>query len=107
MQSCQLGISGFVGELSSAVTTTVFNFLLLRLAGNVGVAAYGVVANFAPVSYTHLAQMGKACLAHHALGHHTAGQRDLLAAVGLVGQILEFFLQVGRVCVLRELGRCV
>ena len=49
-QSCQLGISGFVGELSSAVTTTVFNFLLLRLAGNVGVAAYGVVANFALVA---------------------------------------------------------
>ena len=31
-QSCQLGISGFVGELSSGVTTTVFNFLLLGLA---------------------------------------------------------------------------
>lgn len=37
-QSCQLGISGFVGELSSGVTTTVFNFLLLGLAGNVGVS---------------------------------------------------------------------
>ena len=49
-QSCQLGISGFVGEMSSGVTTTVFNFLLLRLAGNVGVAAYGVVANFALVA---------------------------------------------------------
>ena len=51
-QSCQLGISGFVGELSSGVTTTVFNFLLLRLAGNVAVAAYGVVANFALVATT-------------------------------------------------------
>ena len=50
VQSCQLGISGFVGELSSGVTTTVFNFLLLGLAGNVGVAAYGVVANFALVA---------------------------------------------------------
>ena len=49
-QSCQLGISGFVGELSSGVTTTVFNLLLLRLAGNVAVAAYGVVANFALVA---------------------------------------------------------
>ena len=29
---------------------TVFNFLLLGLAGNVGVAAYGVVANFALVA---------------------------------------------------------
>ena len=50
LQSCQLGISGFVGEMSSAVTTTVFNLLLLRLAGNVAVAAYGVVANFALVA---------------------------------------------------------
>ena len=49
-QSCQLGISGFVGEMSSGVTTTVFNFLLLGLAGNVAVAAYGVAANFALVA---------------------------------------------------------
>ena len=49
-QSCQLGVSGFVGEMSSGVTTTVFNLLLLRLAGNVAVAAYGVVANFALVA---------------------------------------------------------
>ena len=49
-QSCQLGVSGFVGEMSSGVTTTVFNFLMLGLAGNIGVAAYGVVANFALVA---------------------------------------------------------
>ena len=49
-QSCPLGVSGFVGELSSGVTTTVFNLLLLRLSGNVAVAAYGVIANFALVA---------------------------------------------------------
>lgn len=49
-QSCPLGVSGFVGEMSSGVTTTVFNFLLLGLAGNVAVAAYGVVANCALVA---------------------------------------------------------
>ena len=38
---CQLGVSAFVGEISSAVIAIVFNFLLLGLAGNVGVAAYG------------------------------------------------------------------
>ena len=38
------------GHMSSGVTTTVFNFLLLGLAGNVAVAAYGVVANFALVA---------------------------------------------------------
>ena len=45
LTACQLGISAFVGEISSGVTTIVFNMIILKLAGNVGVAAYGVVAN--------------------------------------------------------------
>lgn len=49
-QSCQLGVSAFVAEISSGVTTAVFNFLILGLVGNVGVAAYGVIANFALVA---------------------------------------------------------
>ena len=47
---CQLGVSAFVGEMSSAVITLAFNFVILKLAGNVGVAAYGVVANIAIVT---------------------------------------------------------
>ena len=50
LQSCQLGVASFVGELSSGVTTLVFNFLILGLAGNEGVAAYGIVANVAIVA---------------------------------------------------------
>lgn len=49
-QSCQLGVSAFIGEMSSGVTTTVFNYLILELAGNIGVAAYGVVANFSLIA---------------------------------------------------------
>ena len=48
--SCQLGIPAFIAELSSGITTMVFNFLILAIAGNIGVAAYGVVANFALVA---------------------------------------------------------
>lgn len=48
--TCQLGISAFVGELSSGVTTAVYNWLILEIAGNIGVAAYGVVANIALVA---------------------------------------------------------
>lgn len=47
---CQLGISAFVGEISSAVTTIVFNMLILSIAGNIGVAAYGVIANISIVA---------------------------------------------------------
>ena len=50
IQSCQLGVAAFVGEISSGVITMVFNFLILGLAGNIGVAAYGVVANTAIVA---------------------------------------------------------
>lgn len=50
VESCQLGVGAFVGEISSGVTTMIFNILILGLTGNVGVAAYGVVANTALVA---------------------------------------------------------
>lgn len=50
IRSCQLGISAFVAELSSGVMTATFNMLILGLTGNVGVAAYGVVANISLVA---------------------------------------------------------
>lgn len=50
MEACQLGMAAFIGELSSGVTTAVFNYLILGLAGNDGVAAYGIVANTAIVA---------------------------------------------------------
>lgn len=49
-KGCQLGVAAFVAEISSGVTVSVFNFLMLGLAGNTGVAAYGVTANFAMVA---------------------------------------------------------
>lgn len=47
---CQLGISGFVGEMASAITTVIFNMLLISITGNIGVAAYGIVANLSLVA---------------------------------------------------------
>ena len=49
LSACQLGTAAFVGEMSSGITTLIFNFLLLHLAGNTAVAAYGVIANIALV----------------------------------------------------------
>ena len=48
--SAKLGVSAFVGELSSGVITIAFNMIILKLVGNVGVAAYGVVANISLVA---------------------------------------------------------
>lgn len=50
LRACQLGVPAFVGEISSGVTTAIFNFLILGLVGNIGIAAYGVVANYALVA---------------------------------------------------------
>lgn len=47
--SCNLGVAAFVGEISNAITTLVFNFILLALMGNLAVAAYGIIANVALV----------------------------------------------------------
>lgn len=44
---CSLGVSSFVSEVASSVVLIVFNLLLLRLSGNLAVAAYSVVANLA------------------------------------------------------------
>lgn len=45
IHSCKLGVSAFVGEISSGVITIAFNMIILKLVGNIGVAAYGIVAN--------------------------------------------------------------
>ena len=50
LSCCKLGVSAFIGEIASAVTTTVFNILILAMAGNIGVAAYGVIANISIVA---------------------------------------------------------
>lgn len=49
VNACTVGVSGFVGEISSAVTTLAFNSILLNLGGNTAVASYGVIANISIV----------------------------------------------------------
>ena len=40
-----LGAPSLISELSSGLVLVLFNFIILGLAGNLGVAGYGVVAN--------------------------------------------------------------
>lgn len=56
---CSLGFPSLIAEVASGIVMIVFNMLMLRLIGNVGVAAYGVIANLALVVvsvYTGIAQ---------------------------------------------------
>lgn len=45
----KLGIPSLIGEVSSGVVILVFNSIILKLQGNTGVAAYGVIANLSLV----------------------------------------------------------
>lgn len=54
-----IGMPSFVTEVSSGVVMIVFNSIILNLNGNVGVAAYGIIANLSLVTiaiYTGIAQ---------------------------------------------------
>lgn len=54
-----VGLSSFINEISSAVVLITFNLVILGLEGNLGVAAYGIVANLALVGvaiFTGIAQ---------------------------------------------------
>lgn len=53
------GLPSLITEVSGGVVMIVYNSIILRLAGNVGVAAYGVIANLSLVViaiYTGIAQ---------------------------------------------------
>ncbi len=68
LRASQLGIPAFISEFSSGVAIMVFNFLILGIAGNIGVAAYGVVANFAQVAlaiFNGIAQGSQPLISHY------------------------------------------
>ncbi len=82
-----LGVPSLITEVASGVVMIVFNFLILDLRGNVGVAAYGVIANLALVVsavYTGIAQ-GMQPLVSRALGQ---GDR------GSIGRLLRYAMVV-------------
>ncbi|RKI38429.1 MATE family efflux transporter [bacterium D16-51] len=58
-QDLSLGFPSLIAQLSSGIVMITFNAIILKLTGNTGVAAYGVVANISLVIvavYTGIAQ---------------------------------------------------
>lgn len=58
-QTLSLGFPSLIAQLSSGIVMITFNAIILNLAGNTGVAAYGVIANISLVIvavYTGIAQ---------------------------------------------------
>lgn len=74
-QTFMLGFPSLITELSSGIVIIVFNFVILNLQGNTGVAAYGVIANLSLVIssiFTGIAQ-GMQPLTSRAYGNNDAG----------------------------------
>lgn len=70
---CSFGVAAFINEFSSGIVLLVFNLLILECAGNLGVAAYGIIANLALVVmavYTGISQGVQPLLSKaHGLGN--------------------------------------
>lgn len=49
-KTTRLGVPFFVTELSWGLVMLVFNYIILKISGNLGVAAYGIIANMAFVA---------------------------------------------------------
>ncbi len=47
---CGIGFPSFISEFASGLVMYIFNYLILRLTGNIGVAAYGIIANISYVA---------------------------------------------------------
>ena len=90
-RSCQLGISAMIGELAQGVTTLCFNFLILAITGNVGVAAYGVIANIAFVGnaiFNGLSQGSQPLFSYYYGKKRTGDVSRLLRLTIITGLIL-------------------
>lgn len=77
--TAMLGFPSLITELSSGIVIIVFNFVILKLQGNTGVAAYGVIANLSLVVssiFTGIAQgMQPLTSRTHGSGDYTVVQK--------------------------------
>lgn len=96
-----LGSAAFLNEFTACMVLALYNTLMLRAAGTIGVAAYGIVANLALMAlalFTGLSQ-GAQPLISQSYGrgdHHTVRQLCRLALLVscLVGLALALIAQV-------------
>lgn len=88
---CALGVSAFIGEVSSAVVTLVSNLVIVALAGDVGVAAYGIISNvsFAVIAvFIGLTQGGQPLLSDYYARNMRKEERQTLRLCVLSALVL-------------------
>lgn len=96
------GLPSLITEVSSGIVMIVFNSIILKLQGNVGIAAYGIIANLSLVIlsiYTGIAQGVQPLLSkYHGVGRKEEVQvvfRYALWSMFIVSAILYGFLFFG------------
>ncbi len=93
-----IGLPSLVAEVSSGAVIIAFNIIILGLSGNIGVAAYGVIANLSLVVvsiYTGLSQ-GVQPLLSHSHGHKDpAAIRDFLRYALVTSAVMSIVIYSG------------
>lgn len=97
----KLGLPSLITELASGVVIIVFNILILGISGNIGVAAYGIIANISMVVtaiYTGIAQAIQPLLSNCYGLKDTSGMKKifkyalvLMLALSLVIYVILYF----------------
>ena len=85
-QIVSLGFPSLLAQVSGGIVMIIFNILILNMKGNVGVAAYGVIANIAIVVtalYTGLAQGMQPLIS----SYYGAGEKQHIKKVMKYGQV--------------------
>lgn len=88
------GVPSLVTEVASGIVIIVFNVIIMKLEGNIGVAAYGVVANISLVIiaiYTGIAQGMQPILSQH----YGAGNRATVNKILKYGICTVLILSAG------------
>ena len=85
------GVPPFVVEISSGIVMFLFNFIILRLAGNIGVAAFGIITVISLVVvaiYTGLSQGIQPILSSNYGTRNTAGIKIILRSAMVTALLL-------------------
>ncbi|WP_288222196.1 MATE family efflux transporter [uncultured Clostridium sp.] len=89
-----LGIPSFITEVSSGIIILLFNFTILSISNNTGVAAYGIIANLALIVvsiFTGIAQGIQPIISKN----YGKGNRDNIKTIFNYGLITSVVLGVG------------
>lgn len=89
-----LGVPSLIIEVASGVVMIVFNAVILRLQGNTGVAAYGVIANLSLVVtsiYTGIAQGMQPVISRF----YGCGDRDSIRKIFRYGVVTMLIISAG------------